>query len=145
MNTIKLLKIQSIFFLLIFLLSCSNENVIKTGNLQFNINNEMQTKISLAQPSGNPLMSGYSNSEYLLSGLQKINDFKLESVKNSTTNTAVGLGEMYEFKGLYKEGDVSVRKTLRVRMFNNFPGMLTTKVTYENIGKRNIPVRFLDK
>ena len=140
MTTIKLLKIQSIFFLLILLWSCSNENVIKTGNLQFSINNEMQTKISLAQPSGNPLMSGYSNSEYLLSGLQKINDFKLESVKNSTINTAAGPGEMYEFKGLYKEGDVSVRKTLRVRMFNNFPGMLTTKVTYENIGKRNIPV-----
>ena len=140
MNTKKRLEILFIFFMLIFLCSCSNEKVIISGDLQFSINNKMMTKIGQVQPLGNPLMSDFSNSEYLLSGLQKISDFKLETVKNAKINTSNGSGTLYEFKGVYKEGDVKVQKILRVRMFDNFPGMLSTKVTYENIGKRDIPI-----
>lgn len=140
MNTTKRLEVLSILFLLIFLSSCSNEKVINTGNLQFSINSRMQTRIGLAETSSSPLMSDYSDSEYLLSGLQKISDFKLEAEKETKINTPDGHGTLYEFEGFYKEGDVSVQKVLKIKMFDDFPGMLTTQVTYKNIGKRNIPI-----
>ena len=140
MNTKKHFEVLSIFLVLIILGSCSNQKVIKTGDLQFSINSKMMTKIGQAQPSTNPLMSDFSNSEYLLSGLKKISDFNLETVNNTKINTQDGSGTLYEYKGVYKDGEVEIQKTLRVRMFDDFPGMLSTKVSYKNTGKRNIPV-----
>jgi len=132
-------KIQ--FLLVLFAFgSCSKEEIVTTGDLQFSVNHKMQTKVSLAGQSATPLMPGYCDSEYLLSGLQKISDFNLKSVKLTAINTSAGRGQMHEYTGLYKNGPVTIQKTLRVRTFADFPGMLTTQVIYKNVGENNIPV-----
>lgn len=140
MNTIQRIKIQAIIPILIFLWSCSGEEVVKTGNLQYKLNEKMQTKISLVQAPKTPLMSGYSNSEYLLSGLQQISDFNLESSKTTTMKTVLGEAVMHEYQGIYRNGEIAIQKILRVKTFKDFPGMLTTTVVYKNIGKRDVPV-----
>ncbi|GET31138.1 alpha-galactosidase [Prolixibacter bellariivorans] len=136
----KLLKIQPMLFLIVALWSSTNKNIIRTGDLQFELNGNMQTKVVLSQPSNVPLMSGFSDSEYLLSGLKKITDFHLMSSNNTAIKTSNGPGRSYEFIGAHDEDGISIKKILTIHTFERFPGMLTTKVTYVNTGKRDIPV-----
>lgn len=136
----KFWKLEFVFLLLISLWSCSKEVKIESGDLKFSINNSMQTKVEFVGSPNTPLMSGYSNSEYLLSGLQQISDFDLESSKSTTLKTEHGETEVYEYQGVYREGEIAIEKILKVKTFRDFPGMLTTTVIYRNIGKRDIPV-----
>jgi len=106
----KLLRIQPILFLIVALWSCTNKNIIRTGDLQFELNGNMQTKVVLSQPSNVPLMSGFSDSEYLLSGLKKINDFHLMSSNSTAIKTSNGPGRSYEFIGAHDEDGISIKK-----------------------------------
>ncbi|MGQ1889218.1 glycoside hydrolase family 36 protein [Thermophagus sp. OGC60D27] len=140
MNTSKLLKIHVLLLLPVLLWSCNQENIVRTGDLEFEVNEKMQTKVVHLQASQEPLVAEFSNSEYLITDPKAIKEFQLISTHTSSVGTPNGPGKLYEFVGKYNEAGVAIKKILKVYTYQQHPGLLTLKVTYVNEGERSLPV-----
>ncbi len=106
---------------------------ITNGSLTMVINEQMETRLNSNLDGSKALMEGFQPSEKLQIGLSLLNKFDL---KNSGEKKLTGklAGKQWTFEGNYKDADanVDVTKILKVTAYDDFPGLLSTKVSYIN-------------
>src|SRR4026209_2629655 len=88
---------------------------VRSGNLLFEINNSMQTKITSLAPGTKPLMNDFSESEYLTTRHDVVASFKLISKSQTSFSEKTGSGMRYVFTG--ENGD-HVKKQLVIKRFD---------------------------
>ncbi len=108
--------------------------IISHGDLTLEINDKMQTKVSNNSSEVAPFMNSFQSSDYLVGDDGMIHIFNVESNSKSVINDEVGSGQSWVISGIYEEGGIKVRKTTTITAYDDFPDMLTTKSTYENLG-----------
>jgi alpha-galactosidase len=139
-NTIKLLPI-----LLLFLHGCNPNKKdnsileINHGGFSYEVNNQMQTKITSNLPNSGPLTTSFQTSEYLEVNKIQIEGFNFNKMKEST-NQGDLLGKQWVLEGSYKNNNITIKKILRLRIYDDFPNLISTQVTYVNISSENLVI-----
>ncbi len=138
-------KLNSITFWLVTLSlnigfsSCSlrdSSTTIKNNTLEINVNDRMQTKIS----NGDILLANWSNSDYLISGNQKIDDFRLISYHQKEIIDFIGKVTEYEFHGETVFEGHTIKKKMTIKSYPNFPDMAIFQLTYYNDSPKDIMI-----
>lgn len=133
---------RSFFYAVLCLVfySCSKPVQIRNGNLLFEINDRLETKVSNTAPLVKPLMNDFSSSEYLVC---KKFDARLFSCKNTSTERITdqrGSGERKIMTGLFEQDGYAIRKILEITVYDSFPDMAFLRLQYVNTGQRDIEV-----
>lgn len=110
---------------------------IRSGNLLFETNNSMQTKITSLAPDTKPLMNDFSESEYLTTRHDVVASFKLISKAQTSFSEKTGSGMRYVFIG--ENGD-HVKKILVIKSFDQVPDFVTLQVHYINSGRKTFHI-----
>ena len=146
MNTLKILlikfKLQKVvvfIFASILITSCKVNSQtsqsltkIKNGNLILELNNDLQTKITTSFLDAEPLSEDFQSSERLVIENVSISKFKLDSniIKEKLEGDLPG--EQWILKGIYNENGLNITKKLTLKIYDNFPNLISTQVTYTN-------------
>jgi len=136
----KFIKSFSYAALCVVVFSCNNTVQIRNGNLLFEINDHLNTKVSNTASMAKPLMNNYSSSEYL--GCKNF-EAKQFFLKHSTTDRISdqrGSGERRILTGMFEQDGCSIRKILEITIYDSFPDMALLRVQYVNTGQKNIEV-----
>ena len=105
---------------------------INSRNLVFEVNNELQTKFSIKLLNVKPVLNDFQSSERLivqnnsLGKFRQINNVIVEELEGSLK------GKKWIFIGVYKENSIDITKTLVIRVYDIFPDLISTQVTYTN-------------
>jgi len=134
-----------IFLAGVFVLnSCKNSKGktqrVESGNLVWEIDNEMHTLLKTNNKLSTPLMPGFVNSEYIVARGQEWKSFKLSSSNSESFTDEVGTGMRHIFEGAAASGEFSFSKCLEVKTYDNYPEMMFFRVSYTNTSEREIDV-----
>ena len=99
-------------------------------------NNLMHSKIMSKLPSSEVLMNSFFPSEQLILDHQTISDFNLTGTKELMTEDSKGL----LIEGTYTDGNINIKKELKIEIKNHFPDFLVTKVKYTNSGSDTLTI-----
>ncbi len=132
----------SIVSLLLFIFSCENKPSLEitTGNLVFEMNDQMQTKITSTAPDSKPYMNGFQASEILSLKESDADKFKIESIATSVVESE-NFGSQWTITGNYSSNGVIISKKEIITSYDDFPGILSIQVEYVNNSKKSIYVR----
>jgi alpha-galactosidase len=119
------------------LVSCGNdpgsgEAVLKIehGPLVFEVNGHMETRISSSNEE-KPLMNTFQASEHLETEHMIFDQFAFDEVKESIIQGNAP-GKQWVLDGVREGNSPEIRKILTIRAYDNFPGLISTEVTYIN-------------
>lgn len=112
----------------------SSSTVITHGDLTLEINEKMETKVSHNASDVKPFMSGFQGSDYLMGDDGQISIFTIESSSQESVSDEIGKGQAWIITGIYETGAIEISKTMTITAYDEFPGMLTTQSSYENLG-----------
>ena len=139
MFLLRLLK--SIFIMLsfgilsFFILGCdTNTIVIKNGDLLFDVNEELHTRISVEGAS--PLMEQFQCSEYIVIHGKPLTQFRMDAYHFSIGNPQQGGAEVHTFTG----NQQGIQKKVVITSYPDIPGLLTTQVRYTNLSRKDIAI-----
>ncbi|MEO9477714.1 MAG: glycoside hydrolase family 36 protein [Cyclobacteriaceae bacterium] len=119
----------------LLLLGCEKPSTtIQSGSLILQVNDQLQTRVSSADAK--PFVSDFQTSEYLESDKNIIELFSLDSYSSSPVSEKPGNGTAHIFTG--SKGGIT--KTLTVTAYEDFPELLSTKVSYSNKSEKDIEV-----
>jgi len=126
------------FFLLILGFGCGASNNPEFSNDIFTIeyDTRMHSKIISKLPDSKELMDKFFPSEQLTLADKIVSDFNLIDTKESTTDNS----KVLVLEGVYSDGNIKIKKELKVQVKNQFPDFLITKVKYTNSGSDTLKV-----
>jgi|WetSurMetagenome_2_1015567.scaffolds.fasta_scaffold19142_2 alpha-galactosidase len=125
-----------------FLLSaCEQNTVIENGKLMLEVNTRMQTRVSFAGESKKTLMNDFQNTEFLITGDNTIQDFKLSDRKKSIVSDKIGKGTNWLFTGRSFGYPETVIKNVSITVYDNFPDWAFYNVKYINTGTEDMVVK----
>lgn len=120
--------------------SCSTGVKIQNGMLRYQVNANMQTKVSSLNDNKRLLMNKFTNSEQLVTDKFSSQLFRMKRTSFQSISDIRGKGRRYIVEGVNRHDGFEITKKLLVTVYDSFPGMILTKVIYCNTGKRNIGV-----
>lgn len=125
-----------------FLLSCSKSSELKIihGNLVYEINYDMQTKVSSLNPGAKEFMYDFQDSELLTLRNSVTTNFATSDVKEEQI-TEPFPGRKWVITGTYNHNGTRINKVLTVKAFDEFPNMLSIHVAYTNTSGKDIYIR----
>ena len=129
-----------ILSLLILFSSCSQNNLtIENGNLVYELNGLMHTKITYKKEGVSAYMNGFQASDYIVINNQKIDQFDItEASDQEIEDEKLGKGIQWVIKGSHKEGSIHVEKTSILKKYDNYPDLLLIKTTYTNLAEKAV-------
>ncbi len=113
--------------------------VIRHGNLEIKVDNDLRTQISMQAPGSKPLTAGFAASEYLETKYYSARDFRLARKESRGIRDAAGAGRVYRFYG--RDGRHQLEKMLFIRVYDQFLDFALYKVAYVNHGHRELTVK----
>lgn len=138
------LRITSIFAF-VLLASCRTESgssfvlQIENGALMYEVDTDLQTKISSTLPNTKTLVSSFQPSETIEINGKTIEKFKHHGTKESTIDGDLP-GKQWTLQGLYESEGIRIQKTVRLTTYDSFPDLVSTQVTYTNTSSENLIV-----
>ena len=125
-------KITFLTLLFLFLLSCGKKsNSVSNGNLVFEINDNMQTKL-LWNSSSNQLID-FNYSDFLITDdKSEYKHFTLNKKSKKSISDSLGKGNIFYFQGDTVINGGTLTKILTITRYNDFPDMLLTQTSYVN-------------
>ena len=126
--------------LCLVLVSCSQPVQIRNGNLLFEINNLLETKVTHTAAQVKPLMNDFSASEYLVCKKFDARLFPRNSTSTDLISDQRGSGERKILTGLFEQDGYAIRKILEITVYDSFPDMAFLRIQYVNTGERDIEV-----
>lgn len=119
------------FLILFFLISCNQDKTtLQNGNLIFEINEQMQTRLHWDGALDQLVDFGYTEELVAASG-EVFDDFTLSNVSKKGVSDR-GSGEVFIYEGKKEYGGGSLKKISSVTVYNNFPDMLVTQTSFVN-------------
>ncbi|MER3373079.1 MAG: alpha-galactosidase [Allomuricauda sp.] len=112
---------------------------IENGGLSFEVNGQMKTKISTNLPNSKSLMSSFQASENLKVNQFTVDAFHFEGLQESSIEGKLA-GKQWTLEGVYEAEGVNVKKTLQLRIYDDFPNLISTQVTYMNKSSENLVI-----
>ena len=133
------------YVLLFFIItSCSNNGMdngkvaqIGNGGLTLEVNNSLHTRILTRLPNSGPIVEDFQTSERLILGHTVIDDFTYHEMTEEQV-TENPTAKKWEFFGRYDKEGIKISKTLIVKVYDDFPDIITTKVIYTNDSGKDI-------
>jgi len=135
----------SSLFVLVSVTGCktdeSNKVVLKiqNGALNYEVNEYLQTKISTELSNTKELVSSFQPSENITVDGDIIDRFDHQETKESNI-TGKLKGKQWVIDGIYENGSTSLQKTVRLTVYDSFPDLVSTQVTYTNTSSQNLIV-----
>lgn len=128
-------------FITVLISSCAkNDQIIQSGKLKIEVNNQMQTLVS-TDSSAKALMTGFQSSEFLVADGDTITDFKLKSSSIDNGSDFAGTLKSWKFIGNAENKEVKLAKELIISVYNDFPGWAFYKVLYINNGTKDVLIQ----
>lgn len=113
-------------------LSCSKTpNSVTNGNLVFEMNEKMQTRVQWNSSTNQLVDFGYSDLLLTEDG-KEYNLFTLKKKTKQKIDDPIGKGERYSFQGDTTVTDGKMTKILTVTRYPDFPNLLLTQTSYIN-------------
>jgi alpha-galactosidase len=119
----------SIIILGYLLCACSKPK-LESKILTFEYNEKMYSRVISKLPGSAELMNDFSPSEQLILSDQTISDFNLIDASDFSDESSAGL----ILTGECSINGILIRKEMKVRIQNDFPDFVITKVKYTNTG-----------
>jgi alpha-galactosidase len=123
-----------------FFFSCRKPVLISNGKLGIEINENLETRISIKSPRTKPLMDDYASSEYLVCKKFEAKQFARHFSYTNSVQDQRGKGTRTVIQGTYNHNGYAIEKVLSVTVYDSFPDMAVLKVRYINRGRRDIKV-----
>jgi alpha-galactosidase len=134
------MRVFAICFICLAICSCGRTTTIKNGDLVFEVNNKLETRISNTAGKALPLMNSFSASEYLVCRKFDAKQYSFTNFSSRSITDQRGKGEKTTLSGSFKEGDYAITKNLEITIYDSFPGMAFMTLQYINTGKRDIEI-----
>lgn len=118
--------------LLVVLASCSrpgHQVEIVSGPLRIAYDAHMHSRLTADFDKPVELEAGFSDSEFVIVDGQRVDDFRLSGWSQASVRDQLGRGTRHELTGSSEGG---LEKEMQVTAYDEFPGLLTFKVTYRN-------------
>lgn len=111
----------------------AKESAIKIthGNIVFEVNSALHTRISSTFPDGKPVMGDYQTSEKIILNNTLISDFELKEVQERTFDGELS-GREWLAKGVFEEDGLKLVKNLKLTAYDDFPDLISVEVEYVN-------------
>lgn len=109
------------------------------GNIQLDVDNRLYTRLSSLSESSKPLTSGFSNSEHIaIRGTeQSAWTYRVQQVKEKNIS-GVHAGKEWTVVAIGENGDLKMEKSVKFRIYNETPGLISTQVNWKNLSSRSI-------
>lgn len=121
----------------ILIYGCSSQVTIESGDLQLNIDKQMQIQLKSLNKGTNQFFKDFYESDKLIAQELTIGSFKLkESVKTEDHE-----GSYYNLYGTYNKNGFKISKHQKISAFNDFPDMILFETYYINEGDKSITVK----
>jgi alpha-galactosidase len=120
--------------------SCTQSVQIRSGNLLFEINDRLETKVDYNAPLVKPLMNDFSSSEYLVCKKFEAKQFSRKSFSTDLITDQRGSGERKILTGLFEQDGYAIRKILEITVYDSFPDMAFLRLQYVNTSQYDIEV-----
>ena len=122
-------------------LSCTNlsDNKVQNGNMIYEINEDMQTRVLWKNAPNQLVDFGYSD-KLVTENNEEYEHFTLTHSTKQQISDQIGTGEKYVFQGdtLIKGGKIT--KILSVTRYDDFPDMFITETSYINNSEEPIKI-----
>lgn len=119
--------------------SYDQQTVVHNKNLEILVNQQLQTRVNSLFPGSQPLMAGFSSSEYLETKYYAASIFTLYKKEKTPLQDKTGKGTEWRFYG--KDSLHQLRKIVSIKVYDQFPDAAYYKVAYINDGTRAITVK----
>lgn len=131
MNDVR--KFSFLIFLYLILSSCEEKsNSIFNGNLIFEINDRMQTRLQWTASDVNRFVDFNSSDYLIMDDESKYDLFVLSKKKETVISDSIGKGVVYSFTGDTVLNNGKLTKILTITKYQDFPDMLLTRTSYIN-------------
>lgn len=110
---------------------------IEHGSLVMEVNGEMQTRVSSTLPGAKPLMDSFQETEKLEVAGRELGHFNFEKVTESEVGGEVPANE-WNLEGTYEETGIKIHKILTIRAYQDFPDLLSIRVSYRNASSEDV-------
>ncbi|MDC6366806.1 MULTISPECIES: glycoside hydrolase family 36 protein [Flavobacteriaceae] len=133
-----------VLILAIYVLGCQPQKEetplsIRSGELTFEVNAQMHTKISNGAKGAKPLMLDYQPSETLELDDGTIYGFQVIKVQEDSIMGPLS-GKIWTIHGQHRSKKGSIDKKLQLRTYKGYSNLITTRVTYTNRSDRSVVV-----
>ena len=116
-----------------------DDSVVKIdhGNFTFEVNSNLETRISTILPDTKPIMNSFQTSEKLEVNNKIIGNFKFNKIVEEPLKDELS-GKRWIINGSYADSDLSINKELILTIYDAFPDLISTKVIYTNTSNDDI-------
>lgn len=114
---------------------------INHGNLVFEVNANLHTRLTSTLPGTKPIMLDYQPSEKIIIDNMMITDFALKDVKEKALKGELS-GREWMVKGVFTKNGLKLEKYLKLIAYDDFPGLITREVQYVNASNEDV---FIEK
>ncbi len=104
---------------------------INHGDLIFEVNGDLRTRITTTPPGTKPIMEDFWPSERIIVENTVIDKFKFEKITEKELGDGLS-GKQWALGGIYGEEGLEIVKVLTLRVYDDFPELISTKVAYTN-------------
>lgn len=126
---------------LFIFLSCTNipTSKVQTGNMLYEINGNMQTRVQWINSPNQLVDFGYSD-VLVMEDNEDLKHFTLRHSGKWRISDRIGTGELFYFQGDTLMDEGSITKALSVTKYNDFSDMLVTQTSYVNNTEKPIRI-----
>ncbi|MDH5599619.1 MAG: hypothetical protein OEY34_10875, partial [Cyclobacteriaceae bacterium] len=123
-----------ILSLLILFSACSENNLsIESGNLVYEVNQSMNTKITNKKEGTSPYMNEFQASDYIVINGQKTDKFNINDISTQEIeDKKLGKGTQWVINGNHQEGSINIEKITTLKKYDNYPDLILVKSSYTN-------------
>ncbi|MEC3966203.1 glycoside hydrolase family 36 protein [Flagellimonas halotolerans] len=112
---------------------------IEHGALTYEVNGNLQTKITSKIPTSKTLTPHFQPSETIEVNGIVIDRFNYQAVQEDSVAGEMS-GKQWVIEGGFENEGISILKTVRLRAYDSFPDLISTQVTYVNTSSENLIV-----
>ncbi|SFN50399.1 glycoside hydrolase family 36 protein [Salegentibacter flavus] len=110
---------------------------ITHGNIIFEVNSALHTRISSSFPDSKTVMDKFQASENITIDNRVISNFELKKVQESTLDGKLS-GREWLAKGIFEEDGLKLVKNLKLTAYDDFPNLISVEVKYVNASKEDV-------
>ena len=104
---------------------------ITHGNMVFEMDSDLHTRISSNFPNSKTAMEEFQASEKITIDKKVISDFEIKEVQENILEGELS-GREWVAKGLYEEGGLKLVKNLKIIAYDDYPDLISVQVEYIN-------------
>ena len=122
------------------LISCNNNVVITSGDLQIEFDGDMYSKVTSLAPGTAPFHEEFQLTEILETKNFTSGAFKVTEVVTLPLDGPFGKGEETLLKGISRVDEVLLEKIVSARTFESFPNVVLFHIRYVNMGDPDVQI-----